>query len=411
MFLSLLLQLEKKVTKGHSKKKRPEDEKTDFKNVPQQNGNSTSAIRKNSSINGISSSQLSIESDDLKQSDSITSDLNDDIAALQLTNGHTVEIPKKSQGSLANHTLNCAQSNAIEIESADSDDDSFYSNLFGDSKQTYVSAPTDTFPCNDDSDSEADGLHTVTFYIDDDQQPMAEFNDRTYRIGQLDLTPDEYFYLKMISEAPIQLDFNLSNVVMHHNRLCIQRIEDQQKTLISSDESHLWFEFLNLARIQFSVNEPFLAKYQNEIYFVGRKLCEEYMQLLLHTKKNPGTAIRLNKNRIVVDTLTRTLDVIESISIDRQSKVCIISGPNTMPKTSSRDASQYRRYIVNSNPCEILEVDQALLHSSEHDHCMEIYAGKDFPSISFGADRYETVANANENDNSDEKESGFEDDG
>ena len=403
------------MTKEHSKKKRSADEKTETANVPHQNGNS--------SINGISSSQLSIESDNLRQSDSITSDLTDDIAALQITNGHTVEIPEKSEESLANDALNCPQSNAIEIESAvendisnesaDSDDDSFYTNLFADSKPTltYVSAPTDTFPCDYDSDSGADVLHTVTFYIDDDQQPMAEFNHNTYRIGHLDLTPEEYSYLRMISEAPIQLDFNPSNIVMQHNRLCIKRIEDQQKSSIPSDATHLWFAVLNLARIQFSVNEPFLAKYQNEIYFVGRKLYEEYMQLLLHTNKIPGTAIRLNKNRIVVDVLTRTLDVIESISIDRQSEVCIISGPNKMPKTNPRDASQYRRYIINSNACEILEVDQTLLHSSDHDHCMEIYAGMDFPSIGFGADQYETVTNANENDNLDEEESDFEDDG
>ncbi|XP_055301141.1 putative helicase mov-10-B.1 isoform X2 [Sitodiplosis mosellana] len=408
--------LKQLVTKEQSKTIKSKKKNAETGNVLQQNVDSSSAIEELCS-GGVGSSQSTMDIVDIGQADPSTSELVDDFSTLHLTNGQTDENAEKSDESDESDPLNCVQNHAIEIEpqaengvpsdSDDSDDDSFYANLFADSKPqlTYVSAPTDTFPWDDDSESELDISHTVTFFIDDDQKPMCEYNDTEYEIGHLDLTTEEVSYLKRISEASIDLEFNPSNIVVRHNRLCVQRIVEQQKPSSSNNASNLWFAVLNLVRIQFSVNEPFLAKYENEIWFVGRKLHEEYMQLLIRTNKNTGTAIRLCKSRIDVNKQSRTLDVVESVQFDEQSEVCVISGQKATPNKNS--CSQFRRYVINSNPCQVLEVDLALLHSSEHDDCMEIYAEKDFPSIGLRSNQYESMANADENE-LDDDESNFE---
>lgn len=381
-------------------------------NVSQRNVNSTYAIKE--STNGVHS----------KQTES-TSKLADEISTSTL-HAQTVENPEKSNQVdefISNDQPNCVQSNDNGIEtkhsvfeesdddsfyqnlfadakpkyvsastdtyqsddvedsvSDESDDESFYKNLFVDSKPEYVTAPTDTFPCEDDSGSEVVLSHTVKFFIDDGQwqQPMAEYNGMKYQIGQLDLTTEELNYLKSISETSIQLDFNPSDIIVYQNRLHIKRIEEQQKTFDSKHANNLWFSVLNLVRIQFSRNEP-LAKYENKIYFVGSKLHEEYMYLLLRANQIPGTAIRLCKDRINVNEQSQTLDVFDSIAFDKQSKICIISAQNESNTSNHLAYSQYKRYVLNSDPYEILEVEPLLLHSSECDDCTEIYAEVDFP--------------------------------
>lgn len=282
---------------------------------------------------------------------------------------------------------------ANDDNSVGSDDESFYNNLFVDKKPlvTYESVPTDAFPCVDDSYNEDYVLNTdgfVSFFIDKNRSLIiAEYKNEQYPIGHLDITSEQRDLLKNISQTQVDLWFEPKSIIIQNNKLCIKQIEEREKTTPNSTANSigLWFKILNLSRIQFSTFEPFVAKFDDQIYVVGQNLHQEYINLLRRTKKDAGIPIRLRKDRISVDPAAQVLDVIRKVSFEKNQKVVIISANNnnSVILPNDRDSNvSVRRYIVNisyDNQPQILEVESALIHSSVDDDCAEIYAECDFP--------------------------------
>lgn len=362
-------------SKKHPNEKKSKNQNAKAENVSQQDTNSSCSFEKLSNFEVCSSPPDSIY------------ELANDFVSVE--NAENTKKPDDLDKPLIDIPLNCVQSNSTETQSEygapsqseASEDNAFYENLFADNKPTYVTASTDVFPCdNTDSDSEFVASETVKFSINNDQF-MAEYNRIKYQIGHLDLIEKEHSYLKIITEAPIELEFNPNEIIIHQNLLNITRIKEpvRPEVLNPNNEVNIGFAMLNLVRIQFSANEPFLAKYENTIYFVGKKLYREYVYLLSRTHKNAGTAIRICRDRINVDTQSRTLDVFKISTIISSKNVCVISGDNSQ-QTEFPAHNSIRRYMVNNNPPhEIVEIEPALLYSSVHDNCTEIYAENNFP--------------------------------
>lgn len=87
--------------------------------------------------------------------------------------------------------------------SEESEDHSFYNNLFAEEEPrlTYVSAPTDSFPRADDSNSESNTFVTVKFSINtSESMAVAEYENIEYRIGFLYLTAENHEYLRIIKK-------------------------------------------------------------------------------------------------------------------------------------------------------------------------------------------------------------------
>lgn len=260
----------------------------------------------------------------------------------------------------------------------DENDDAFFNELFTNAAPTYEAA--DTAPWLDDSDTEISSDATVKFYIND-LVAVAEIAGTKYRIGFLDLTDEEHSCLGAISETTVEMSVNEKYILMQNQKFNIKRIQECETTASSHQkQTESLFEELNLHRIQFSSSEPFLAKYQNDIYFVGKRLCSEYLLLLNRTKKQPGTSMRINKKRLCVDRLNQVLDVKQAIDFKKPNEICIIADTNELPSSNDdRPMNGYRRFIMLHSSWTLLEVEANLIHSSVYDVCTEIYAEIDFP--------------------------------
>lgn len=263
----------------------------------------------------------------------------------------------------------------------DENDDAFFNELFTNAAPTYEAA--DTAPWLDDSDTEISSDATVKFYIND-LVAVAEIAGTRHRIGFLDLTDEEHSCLGAISETTVEMSVNEKYILMQNQKFNIKRIQEYENT-VSSHQKQMEssFEELNLHRIQFSRSEPFLAKYQNDIYFVGKRLCSEYLLLLSRTKKQPGISMRINKKRLCVDRLNQVLDVKQAIDFKKPNEICIIADTNessSLPSSNDdRPSNGYRRFIMLHSSWTLLEVEANLIHSSVYDVCTEIYAEIDFP--------------------------------
>lgn len=348
--------------------------------------------------------QSSPDKETMSNPSACTSGVTKDLAALRLVDDgkiHLKETNKPLNGLCSNVQPNCVQNGSIKIDnrnnkidehSDESDDDSFFDQLFTDSpakpKTQYISAPTDSFPFGDDSDSELVIEPVVKFSFNKNKSTaVAEFGGMEYPIGFLDLTSTEHTYLRIIAEAKIELSFNPSHIVIQDGKLNIKRIHERQISLKPDQPIALWSEVLSIGRIQFSTTEPLLAKYENNVYFVGNTLHAEYTFLLGRTKRNMGTAIRIRKNRIEINTVTQTIDINKTVSFGIQ-KICVIAAANDNHLRAC-DSIAHRRFIIRGKPYEVLEIEQNLLHSTIHDEVTEIYAENDFP---FGnADEVRTI--------------------
>lgn len=240
-----------------------------------------------------------------------------------------------------------------------------------------VSAQTDSFPCFDDSepiDKE------VKFFIDKCRAAAcADYDGTEYRIGFLDLTADERARMEMIAQTHIYLTCKSNNIMIRDNKFHIKRITERE-IAPSSGQYDSMYEQLKLGRVQFSSTEPFFAKYQDEIYFVGEVLYHEYSELLKQTRKCSGTAIRIGHDRLVIDIAKQTLDIKHPISFRSQQEICVIKG--SFDKYKFQDEyplTGYQRFMICNKPWTVLEVEPELLHSSIYDDCTEIYADVNFP--------------------------------
>lgn len=331
-----------------------------------------------------------------------SSELSKDFAALQLVDNKSSDIPKEKTSPKITKPLNGltlnAQTNVAQTESVgpddklealndsdDSDNESFCNQLFSDSppkakpQTQFISAKNDTFLHEYDSDDEVGIVTTVKFSLSKStSEAVAECDGNEYAIGFLDLTPKEYPYFKMNLETFFELSINPTHIVIRNNKLNIKRINERIESLNPNQPIASWSEILSMRRIQFSSTEPLLAKYEENIYFVGPDLHAEYICLLGRTKRNIGTAIRIRKNRIEINTTTQTIDVVARISFEKQNEICVITSKDEN-NVYDCDSIYYRRYIVKSRPYEVVEVESKLLHSTIHDEVTEIYAESDFP--------------------------------
>lgn len=319
----------------------------------------------------------------------------------QCSNGVLKVLPKldnnkaiNCNGNVQNGNIQCIEFSSssilnlvddVDSGKEDSDDDNhddFFNEIFNCTRPKYISVPTDTFPCSDDSDSESSTADVeVKFYIDKSRsKPVAEYGDTEYRIGFLDLTSDEHSCIGMMIQTTVDLSFDPKHIVIRDGTLNIRRINERQFYSPPSSQCVELFESLNLVRVQFSSTERFLAKYEDEIYLVGEKLYEEYTNLLHRTKKPTGTSIRIRNDRLTIDFATQTLDVHQTISFRNQNEICVISGtPDCNNYLDDYPSNGFYRVVLGHNPFEILVVEPKLIHSSIYDDCTEIYAEQDFP--------------------------------
>lgn len=267
---------------------------------------------------------------------------------------------------------------------SDDEDNAFFNDELFTNTTTILSAPIDTFQCHDDSDTEIGSFEAeIKFSIEKSRSiAVAEYDDTEYRIGCLDLTDDEYSNLKLISQTNVLISVRPNSISVHDNKFNIKRINERQVSPnVTSSDSVEMYAKLNLDRIQFSSVVP-LAKYQNEIYFVGHKLYTEYNHLLESTNKPAGTPIRINNDRLEIDVATQTLELRQCISLTNQREFCVIKGSFDSNKVQDEYCMNgYRRFVIrnSSHGLEIFEVEPDLLHSSINDDYDEIYAELDFP--------------------------------
>lgn len=278
------------------------------------------------------------------------------------------------------HDANSSDDGHLEAENVedgigDDEDDDFVNDLFPSNVKPNTSAEAAPYV---DEPTEI----RVEFFIDQSKSvALAKYKDVEHRIGFLDLLPEEYETLKIITQGSVYLNAKSNHIVIHDGKFHIKRIIERD---ISNNtnlpfESH--YKQLNLCRIQFSTSEPFLAKYDNEFYFLGEKLYDEYSELLNRTKKTPGTAIRIGNDHLIIDPLAQTLEIDHSITFkNREREICTIAGAFDSYKFyDDYPLTEYQRYMICNNPIIILEVEPELVHSSIYDDCTEIYADVDFP--------------------------------
>lgn len=349
----------------------------------------------NNQIVGYKNATVSSLEGDPHQSSQIVNELTTDFDTLQISNGLIAQSSRKSDDQFDDMSSSDSDESTLENEQDsdyespdDSEDDSILDLV---NKQftidrpqfEYVSAQTDTFPHAYNSDDESEADEQVTFSINNNSSvavAVAEYKGNEYHIGFLDLTTQEHSYLQIISQTSVKLSFNANDIEISRGKFNIKRIKERVVAPNPKKPIAMWSKVMGMDRIQFSTTEPFLAKYRNEVYFVGDKLHDQYLELLDHSKKRPGTAIRIRTNRLNTDADGQILDTNKSVSFKKQAEICVISTPKSDSiGLKGFGSNEFRRYVITKKRCEIMEIESALLHSSIHDEVTEIYAETDFP--------------------------------
>lgn len=238
--------------------------------------------------------------------------------------------------------------------------------------------PTQLYPVASEPhlvNSQRGSHEAVMFFIDfRTSMPMARYEGIAYKIGVLDLTYQEFCYLKMIKSAVV-LPIIRNHIHLRNNKLSIRRFNEQK--LLLNQSTPFLCEFSNLERIQFSTTEPLMAKYDDEIFLVSGRLQSQYIDLLervkKRVKKSSGAAIRIDKRHLIVDMGSQMLDIVPSTSFQNHRVVCSISGvPPSHISLSNYTSDEYRRIVFNQ--LEMLIVDASLIHPFE---CTDIYLYED----------------------------------
>lgn len=236
-----------------------------------------------------------------------------------------------------------------------------------------------------DSDDEKFGqIDNILEFFRHDDVVMVRYRSNEYYVGSLDLTQMEYLQLQQIDHINVQLKIDQHCIKIDaHNVLSIECIDVPTKQV--GDFPHYEImKMIKLVRIQFSIDEPLLAKYNGTIYTVGITLYNEYKELIETTRYPFGTiAIRLNESRVVCDNQKRIIDV-NTPNTYRKNQVIVIGG--TMEYDSNylqaKDGlcGPYSRYVINYMlDMSFEKVDVKLIFSSEHDDCDEIFAENNYP--------------------------------
>lgn len=213
---------------------------------------------------------------------------------------------------------------------------------------------------------------SVKFFVDKiTSTVLAELGSFVYRIGVIDLTYQEYWYLTL-NDWNVVLNLNSSHIVIFNEKLNIKRIPDYK---ISETRAPLsWCEMSSFARVQFSTTLPIMVKYNDDILFVGDKLCEEYLNILKRVNKQIGAAIRIDKKFLIIDGVKNTLDVIQTADFRNLQTFCSVAESSNMNMHLEEElkyySNEYKRFVLSNRPFTILEVDRELIYSFQ---CIEVY--------------------------------------
>lgn len=273
-------------------------------------------------------------------------------------------------------------SQLVDTKSDANTEDSFYDNLFTTCSETdsYCVVPADSFAFTYESDNESEiEENPIKFYIHSQTSVFAaEYKNDKYNVGFLDLTENERASLAFAAQVIVSLNIAPSDIVIEFDKLYVKRIRERNvKPNLRYDH---YAKELNVDRVHFSSSEPLLSKYKNGIYFVGERLHAEYKELLQLTKKRIGIPIRLNNERIIIDTANQTLDVTKTYSYINQ-RICVISGSHNIDENIPHGCEEIQRFLISVelNEMKFHKINEKLIHSSAHDDCTEIYAEIDFP--------------------------------
>lgn len=282
---------------------------------------------------------------------------------------------------------------STDDSSDDVDDALTYEGLFASGSNTndslqqyeyeYVMGADDSFEVLNTADCETTTI-TISFCISNESLVASTTHDgEHYSIGHLDLNDEERLVLDQAIKSTVfdernpSITVDRNDVVIENGSLSIQRIECRPNTNDSTNNN--FSKLLNTKRIQFSDSNPLLAKYEDNIYFIGDELRTEYMELLQHTEKPIGTAIQMNVNRITIDRHKRILDIFDAQSYHDEGIFVYSTSAaynNNLLEILNEfsEGNKYRRWMISSDPFDIAEVKPNLMHSSQSDSCTEIYA-------------------------------------
>lgn len=263
-----------------------------------------------------------------------------------------------------------------------------------DAKRNSASAATSTSGYSSASAVAADVIDTspqISVYIYINQSKyFAATEMNVYSIYYVDLTELEYCSLQTNSYVGLRIDRNAFRVV--NDQICIHRINEPINTLPALGDCSIYLA--DTESILFSCNEPLMAKYRGAYYFVHEELCDEYMNLQM-AADSACTAIRIQRQRIIVNDETHVLDVIERPDFFRTNRQVFIIEPylnaNDAAIWNGSDSmtdelNTLHRYVANPHAvkCEFTQVPNELVYSGDVGSYAEIYGEIDYASVDDG---------------------------
>lgn len=238
---------------------------------------------------------------------------------------------------------------------------------------------------SEDEDNRYDHWIPLGFFLQKGQSMICMYGN-IYRAGFLDLTYAEMLELEELKNgAEVQLNIHHSCIkVDNHNVLDIERFRDRDfgfSCVLAKYRLPIWEQ---MVRIELSMTNPLMARYENAVYMVGKQLLKEYRNLTKSSQIPFGVNIlRLYKNRLIIDNESRSIDV-STTNTYEPGKVCFVNGSFRLDRKFLEKFGQrtpeLKRYVINSSWCHFSmeKVDPRLVFSSKFDDCSEIYAENDF---------------------------------
>lgn len=220
----------------------------------------------------------------------------------------------------------------------------------------------------------------LDFYIDQStEKAMAIYKNTEYGIGFLDLTHDEHCIL-LTTKWSTTLKINSEHIFIHHNKINIKRF--YECNMQQNESSFLWQDSADFVRIEFSTTGPLMAKYESDFYFVDDSLQTFYSYLLRRTRQRVGCAIRIERNCLIANVEEKKLAICEFLS-HKHKKIITVTSEKSKSLANAdiiyNSFIDFRRFLVNDFPCELVEVDSKLIKTL---NSTEIYVYEENPQIS-----------------------------
>lgn len=205
----------------------------------------------------------------------------------------------------------------------------------------------------------------VKLFIDEiTSTVLAKYESVVYGIGIIDLTYYEYCCITM-NNWNVVLTPSRRHIVILNDKLNIKRIPDYK--MPETEALSSLCNISSIARVQFSTTLPILAKYNDEIFFIGDKLCEEYLNILKSFNQQIGAAIRIDKKFLTFDMVKQTLDITETTNFQNLQTFCSVNKSSNLNMHLEAEikyySNEYKRFVINNRPFTMLEVDTSLIYS------------------------------------------------